>query len=1123
MRSTLGAFLLTLAGILTAVASPRAADVRDTRLLAQPAVSARHLAFVYAGDLWVADRDGDGVRRLTSGLGDESRPRFSPDGSLLAFSARYEGNTDVFTVPVEGGEPRRLTWHPAEDLVQGFSPDGKTVLFTSSRDVFTRRHLQLLTVPLDGGNPQRLPVPHAFKATFSPDGGRIAYLPLYEAFRQWKNYRGGTASRVWLYDLKTRDVVQVPQPEGRCNDTDPMWVGELVFFLSDRNGEFNLFVYDTRSRKVEQLTTHTDFPIVSASAGGGTIIYEQAGSLHLYEPGARKVRRLTIGVPADLPETRPRYAKGSKWIRDWDVSPSGARAVFEFRGEIVTVPAEKGDPRNLTRTPGVNERGPAWSPDGNRIAWFSDAGGEYAIHVASQDGKGEPSVYKPGGAGFYDNLKWSPDGRKLAWTDNSLSLFWLDLDQGTVRKISSELLYSPAPTLAFNWSPDSAWIAYTRNAVSNFQQVYLYALAEDKSTPLTDSLADVGEPVFDASGKYLYMLASTDAGPIRDWFALSNTDTRMTNAVYLAVLSRDVPSPLARQSDEEKGKPSPPRKDAEAQKADAPPAPGGPNGAGQPAAAPDATAAGKPKGTEKAADSPAAVTVDFEGLDQRILPLPVRGAIFARPTAGEPGKLFYLKQSEGSGRGGGPREMTLCRYDLEKREEETLLDRVLDFRATPDGKKLLIRQQQGWILADARGRIDPGKGGMSLDAVQVRVEPRAEWRQIFDEAWRINRDYFYAPNYHGANWPAMREKYAPFLPHLATREDLNRVLQWMCSELAVGHHRVGGGDIPGGAETVPGGLLGADYEVADGRYRFRKVYGGLNWNPDLRSPLTEPGVDVKTGEYLLAVDGKDLVPPDNLFARFENTAGRIVEITVGPDPSGKGSRTVKVVPVSTDAALRNRDWVEGNIRRVHQATDGRVAYVYVPDTSTLGHTFFKRYFFPQAQKEAIILDDRFNGGGSFADYYIDHLRRPPLAWWAMRYGTDLPTPQAAIQGPKAMIIDETAGSGGDFLPWMFHKLKMGPLVGRRTWGGLVGILGFPVLMDGGYVTAPNLAIWTPEQGWVVENEGVPPDIEVEQFPAAVMDGKDPQLEAAIEWVKKQLPPVPPTPPKRPAYPVRVRG
>ncbi len=1070
-----------------------AVDVRDTRLLADPAISASHVAFAYADDLWIAERGAEplSARRLTSHPGREGRPRFSPDGSLVAFSAEYDGNLDVYVVAAAGGVPRRLTFHPDADVVQGVSPDGAAVLFHSPRAVHTGRHRQLFTVPVDGGFPRRLPIPHAWKASYAADGQTLAYTPQRDAFGQWKNYRGGTVSRIWLYATGDHSVTEIPKPAGGANDTDPMWVGGRVIFRSDRHGEFNLFAYDPGSGGVEQLTRHEDFPVLGASAGAGEVIYEQAGSLHLYDPAARQGRKLSIGVAADLLETRPRWVSGGEWIRSADLSPSGSRAVLELRGEIVTVPAEKGDPRNLTHTPGAHERGPAWSPGGGRIAWFSDASGEYALHVAAQDGRGEAQRFTLGGAGFYQDLRWSPDGGKLSFTDNSRSLFWIELASGAVKKISSETLFGPIDTLHHAWSPDSRWIAYTRNTETYFQKVFLYDVAAGSSHEITDGLSDVGEPVFDAGGKTLYFLASTDAGPTRNWFAQSGSDMMMTNSLYVAVLAKGVPSPLARQSDEEAA-------EAEEESSDD----------------------GETEDGGEGEDAPPRVEVDFEGLGQRILALPVGEARFGDLQAGEAGKLYYLKREPSRGLGGGgPGSLNL--YDFGEREETTLLAGVTGYSLSADRKKVLVATADAWLVADAGGEIDAGQGRLDVEAAQVRIEPRAEWAQIFHEAWRINRDYFYDPGMHGADWPAMRDKYAVFLPHLTTRGDLNRVIGWMCSELAVGHHRNGGGDRRAEPQEIPGGLLGADFEIDQGRYRFARVYGGLNWNPELRSPLTEPGVDVAAGEYLLAVAGRDLRPPENLYARFENTAGKIVELTVGPSPDGEGARTVEAVPIENESSLRNRAWVEGNLRQVDEATGGRVAYVYVPNTAGLGHTYFKRYFFPQAHKDAIIVDERHNGGGLVADYYIDILRRPPISHWAMRYGADVESPLASIQGPKVMLIDETAGSGGDLLPWMFRELGLGPLVGKRTWGGLVGIFGFPVLMDGGFVTAPNIGFWT-EDGFRVENEGVPPDIEVEQWPAEVIAGRDPQLERAIEVVLEMLEKDPPPVVERPPFPIRVR-
>jgi tricorn protease len=775
---------------------------------------------------------------------------------------------------------------------------------------------------------------------------------------------------------------------------------------------------------------------------------------------------------------------------------------LEFRGEIVTLPREKGDDRNLTHSPGVHERSPAWSPDGKWIAWFSDEGGEYGLVLAPHDGKGQARRIALTGAGYFENPRWSPDSRQLSFSDNSRTLFVLDVATGAQTRVASDPLYGPVRVLHHAWSPDSRFLAYTTNTPTYFNRLFVHSVADGKSHPVSDGLADATSPVFDRSGKYLYFLVSTDAGPVNDWFSQANADMRRLQQVYLAVLATGVPSPLAKESDEE-GK----EKKGEEEKDEAGDAKDEAEGG---------KAAGK-AGEEKKDEKPVEVKLDPEGLSQRILAMPMRAGVYADLAPGPANQLFYRRAASTD----PDADAAVYRYDLEKRKEDTLLEKADGFALSADAKRALVRVKEDWHLVDVKDKLELDKFKLDAGRIQVKVDPPVEWAQMLDEAWRINRDFFYDPGFHGADWPAMRKKYAAFLGDVSTRSDLFRVIQWMLSELAVGHSYQSPGDSAFEPETIPGGLLGADYEVANGRYRFKKVFGGLNWNAELRSPLTEPGVDVKAGEYLLAVEGRELRFPDNLYERFERTANRIVEITIGPTPDGKGSRTVPVVPVEDEAALRNRDWVEGNLRRVTEATGGRVAYVYVPNTARLGHTYFKRYFFPQADRQAVIVDERHNGGGSVADYYIDILRRPVIAWWAMRYGADLKTPIAGIHGPKVMLIDETAGSGGDLLPWMFRKFSLGPLVGRRTWGGLVGILGFPVLMDGGRVTAPNLAIWT-EDGFIVENEGVPPDVEVEQTPKDVIAGRDPQLEKAIEIVLAELAKSPPVTPKRPPFPQRAR-
>ena len=1110
--------LLVLFGLvisLPCLAADAGPDIRDTRMLSEPAVSSTKIAFIYAGDLWTADLDGGNVRRITADVGPESSPAFSPDGKWIAFSAQYEGNTDVYVVSAEGGVPKRLTWHPGADVVQGFTSDGKKILFTSPRAVHTGRYTQLFAVPVEGGPEEQLPIPHADRAAYAPDGKQIAYNPLSPRFLQWKRYRGGAVSQVWIYDVATHAIEKVPQPAGRANDAGPTWMGDTIYFRSDRDGELNLYAYDTKSKAVKRLTRHSDFPVMNASAGGGHVVYEQAGYLHLLDPATGASKKLSIGVAADLPETRPRYVRGAKFIRHASLSPSGVRVAVEFRGEVVTVPAEKGDVRNLTNTTSFHERSPIWSPDGRWIAYFSDEPGEYGLHIQSQNGKGDVRRFKLPGAGFYEFPAWSPDSQKIAYVDNARTLYWVDVKTGISKKVGSDTLYGPVKTLIPTWSPDSKWIAYAANNRSYIRTIQVYSIEKDRSTAVTDGLSDAFDPVFDKGGKYLFFFASTDAGPVRNWFSLENENLQVRSTIYLAVLRKDLPSPLVKESDEEKAPASgeEPKKKTSAEDEDK-----------DKDRDKDAKKEDRGKTDVKSDEKPktpapvAPVTMDFEGIGYRILDLPVSPAALSNLQTGATGQIFFLREAD--------EKKALQRFDLKDRKTETLLPDAADYEVSADTKKLLYRVKDDWFIASATGKkiepVDGKDGKLKVDAIEIKIDPRSEWPEIFHEAWRINRDYFYDPHMHGVDWKATREKYAQFLPHLTVREDLNRVIQWMLSELSVGHSYITNrGDPFVETKNVPGGLLGADYTIENGRYRFQKVYGGLNWNPELRSPLTEPGVNVKAGEYLLSVGGKEVRPPANLYSFFENTSGKLIEITVGPNPGTPGSRTVSLVPIATELALRNRDWVEGNLRKVDAATGGRVAYVYVPNTASLGYTYFKRYFYPQSYKEAVIIDERFNGGGSVADYYIDVLQKKLIAYWAMRYGADMKTPSASIQGPKVMIADETAGSGGDLLPWMFRRFQLGPIVGTRTWGGLVGILGFPALMDGGVITAPDLAIWDAQKGWIVENEGVPPDIEVEQTPADVIAGRDPQLERAIQIVMEELKKSPPVQPKRPAYPVKA--
>jgi tricorn protease len=1002
-------------------------------------------------------------------------------------------------MPSQGGVPTRLTWHPEVDYVRGFAPDGKSILFVSYRESFTRALPKLFTVPVTGGFPVGLNLPSGADGSFSPDQKKIAYTPNYTAFKQWKNYRGGLFSYIWVCDLSTLAVEKIPQPKSGCNDWKPMWIGDNIYFLSDRNGEFNLFSYNTKSKEIKQLTTFIDFPINSAGCGAGRIVFEQAGYLHLFDPASGTSTQLHIFVPADLSGIRPRYVSASKNIYNIDVSPSGARALFEVRGEIISVPGEKGDPKNLTNTPGVNERSPAWSPDGSKIAWFSDESGEYRLAVTEPGKDNKTKTYALDGKGFYFNPVWSPDNTMISYSDNGFNLYIINLESGKIRKVTTEPVYDVFQDMIPNWSPDSKWITFSMITPTNILQIWLYSLDQEKCFPVSDGLSDCSFPVFDKGGKFLYFFGSTDAGPVRQWFDLSSMDMTMKNYLYITVLDKTAPNPLLKESDEEKGTAAP-AKGKEEEK--------------------DKKKDSKKDEAEKDSTAVPATVIDIEGISDRILALPVPPGIYSSLSQGAEKQVYFVEYPPFPSPD-APYSGKLHRFDLESRKDNVVLDALGSYSISFDKSKILYTLADSWFLTKTGDKIEAGKGQLNLEAAQILIDPRAEWSQMFGEIWRINRDFFYDPGMHGVDWNAMKTKYGQFLPYLTCRDDFTRLTMWMCSELTVGHSYTFGGDQYKTAKVVPVGLLGADYTVENNLYRFSKIYGGLNWTPELRSPLTEPGVNIKEGDYLLAVNGKELKAPVDVYSLFENTAGKLTDIRVSSHADGSDSRVVQVVPIDQDMDLRNRYWVENNLKKVTEATQGRVAYVYVPNTSNAGHDYFKRYFFPQSGREAIIIDERFNGGGSLADYIIDILRRPYLNYWATRYGQDIKAPNASIQGPKVMLINEFAGSGGDYLPWSFRKLNLGTLIGKRTWGGLVGILNFPVLMDGGYVTAPNVAFWN-EEGWKIENEGVAPDIDVDQLPAEVAAGKDPQLDRAIQVVLDQLKASPPEKPVRPPYPVKAR-
>ncbi len=1056
------------------LSSAALAQTGPALLMRNPTVSRTHIVFSYAGDLWIVSREGGEATRLTTGTGNESGATFSPDGQTIVFTGEYDGNVDVYTISATGGVPKRLTFHPGSDGTAGWTPDGKRVLFSSGRDAESGRFGRLFTMAVDGTFPEALPLPMGFEGAYSPDGKRIAYVPIPRGFAAWKRYRGGMTTPIWIANLADSVIEKIPRENS--NDFCPMWLGDRVYFLSDRNGPITLFAYDTGTKKVTEVLPNRGLDIKSASLGPDAIVYEQFGALNLFDLKSGKIRKINVTINADQLAVRPRYEKVGSRIRSTSISPTGARAIFEARGEILSVPAEKGDARNLTRTPGAAERFPSWSPDGKWIAYFSDEGGEYALHLRNQTGLGEVKKIQLGSPpSFYYQPTWSPDSKKIAYTDKRLNYWYVEIDKGTPVKFDT----SPRGFVGMSWAPDSRWITYSKPTKSWYSAVMIYSLEGNKTTQVTDGMSDAQHPVFDRNGKYLYFTASTDIGPAVFGFDMSSYPHRPTRNVYVTVLRKDLPSPLAPESDEEK-------------------------------IAEDKPAEKKPEAPKEVPK----VTIDFDRISQRILAMQIPARNYVALEAGKANTLFIIEPvPQGSGAPGA----ILHKYDVEKRKFDKVIEGITSFDLSENGEKMLYAQGPNWFIASVSQPIKPGEGKIKTEDMEVFVDPKLEWEQMYRETWRIERDFFYDPSYHGLDIKAMEKKYEPYVASLAHRADLNYLFQEMLGELSVGHLYVQGGDIPN-PNRVPGGLLGADYTVENGRYRFKKVFDGENWNPQLRAPLTQPGVNVQAGEYLLAVNGKNLTSAENIYAFFQSTSGKQIVLRVGPNPDGSGSRDVTVVPMASESMLRNFAWVESNRRKVGEMTGGKVAYVYLPDTAGGGFTFFNRYYFSQLDRDGIVIDERFNSGGQAADYVIDYLRKPLMSYWAVRDGEDFRQPFGVMPGPKAMLVNEYSGSGGDYMPWMFRRSNLGPLIGKRTWGGLVGIGGYPNLIDGGSVTAPHFAFYSPEGRWEVENHGVAPDIEVDHDPAAWRKGRDPQLERAVQYVMDELKKKPKPQVKRPPYP-----
>jgi len=1152
--------------ILLSTTFALAQEPQEGRLMRFPDIHGNKIVFVYGGDLWLASTSGGAASRITAHPGRELFPKFSPDGKWIAFTGQFDGNFNVYVMPAEGGQPRQLTFYQgsAEQLndrmgihneVVTWTPDSKRVLFLSRHDANNGWTKRLFTVSIDGGLPQPLAMDQGGLTTFNADGSKIAYNRVFRNFRTWKRYTGGMAQDIYIYDIKN-NVFEQQIPHTEYTDTFPMWHGNTIYFSSDRGPEhrLNIYAYDLGSKQVEQITHFTDFDVMWPSLGDSAIIFENGGYLYVLDLKTRQSSKLTIALPGERELTMKRWASVSKYVTDLDISPDGKRAVMAARGEIYTVPAKDGATRNLTRTPGIREKEVAWSPDGRWIAFVSDRTGEDEIYITPQDGMGNIELGKEAAAkdkekdkeaaakeaatekergtdreqqitsgykGFKFAPAWSPDSKKLAWADKDLRLWYVDIndkkpvevDRGKYAEITN-----------YSWSPDSKWISYDKQAFNGYNVVYVYSTADKHSTAITSDLANSLGPVWDTEGKYLYFFSDRDFNEVLGNFDFEFANPKSTR-VYVVTLRADTPSPFPALSDETAIK-----RDASAPEAAA-------SEKGKNKKAEEKVVADEKKKADEKQDEAKEILknfrVDLDGIQNRIVALPVPPASLTGLGAAK-GFVYYSSQPVQGLSGPIPGEQSAIHvFDLKERKEKTLIEGIERWWLSFDGSKVLYEAKSGeaksYGIIDAKPADTPkkvGDGALVLSGLRAEIDPPAEWKQIFNEAWRQERDYFFEASMNGVNWEAVRDKYAPLVPYAANRYDLTYIIGEMIGELVNSHTYVGGGDQPE-LHAVNVGLLGVDYELdaASGLYRFKKIYPGENWNPETRSPLTEPGVNVKEGDYLIAINGRALKAPQTPDELLVNTANETTAITVNSKPDSVGARTVPVKPVADEYGLREFNMIESNRRKVDAASNGRVGYVSLRDMEDAGLNAFVKQYFPQIRKEGIIIDVRYNGGGFVDQLIFERLRRVLSGMgsarnWQLNSGST--TPPNVFHGYLACITNQYAASDGDIFSQFFKIYKLGPLIGERTWGGVRGIRGYIYMMDGGYITRPEFSEYNLESKWVVENRGVAPDIEVDNRPDDVVRGKDAQLERAIQEVLRQIEAspkkLPPYPPDLPAYP-----
>ncbi len=1044
---------------------------QGTQLLRQPTVSDSEIVFVYANDLWKTSLKGGEAVRLTSNEGYESLPHFSLDGKQIAFTAEYDGNVDVYVIPSGGGEPTRLTWHPGGDFVQGWTPDGQ-VLFRSGREGYPTQTNRFYSVSTKGGLPTPIAIPRAAFGEISPDGSHIAYVPITFWDPEWRNYRGGQAMPIWIVDMETKELITTPQPT-KERHLEPVWLNGEVFYISERDYAGNIWSFNPKTKEEKQHTFHKKFDVKSLDAGAGQIVYEQGGYLHLLNPADDASEQLNITVKGDMNFSRPRWENiSSDKLENPQLSPTAKRALFEYRGEVLSVPKENGSWRNLSNSPGVADRSPTWSPKGDKIAWFSDAGGEYQLVVTDQEGHHRKTYPLPEPT-FYFQPDWSPDGDYIAYSDTHYNVWIINLNNGKSEKIGTDRYAHPNRTMNPVWSPDSKWIAFPKQLDSHFKALFAYSIETEKTLQLTDGMADAISPVWDESGKYIYFLASTDYGLHSGWLDMSSIDVPLSRSLYAIVLSKSDKAPNFPKTDEEGNE----EKEEKEEKTY------------------------ENKKDEKKEDEkvkPVNVKVDADGIYHRIVALDLDERNYVRLLKGPENSVFVAEAIPNQ------TDLTLHKYDVEKMKAEEFATEVSQMVTSADRKNMLLKQKAAWRIVETKEKPKNDDGTLKLN-LKIKVAPKSEYHQIFREGWRYMRDFLYVNNVHGAPWETIYKWYAPWVDHVRHRTDLNYVVDIMSGEVSIGHSYVSGGDQPD-IDKVPIGLLGCDFVMEKGLYKIAKIYTGELWNPDLKAPLAVPGISVKEGDYLLAVNGQELTASTNPFSLLEHTADRETTLTISSERDKKNTRNILVKPIHGEGGLRTFDWIEANRKKVAELSNGKLAYVYVPNTSGGGFEYFNRYYFSQQDKKGVIVDERNNGGGFAADYMIDIMDRELFGFFNSKTNDNRPwtTPMAGIWGPKVMLINERSGSGGDLLPYMFKAKNIGPLVGTRTWGGLVGTWDTPLFIDGGRMVAPRGGFYDLNGQWAVEGEGIVPDIEVIQNPKLVLEGRDPQLEQGVEEAMRLL-------------------